>query len=129
MMRNRRGTQAIELALTIPVALSLIFGIVDFSWLAVHNQAINAAVAQGSRTGAYTPLEGDPGGAAVASAEARWAEFGLGNTPDVTATLVTENGVQLMSVTAKLHYDSLTGFIPDPGPLTTTMRLRMEEQP
>jgi len=54
---RRRGANAIEFALTVPVFIMLVSGILDWSWFAYHRSILKAAVNKGCRTGSLV----DPG--------------------------------------------------------------------
>lgn len=57
MRRARRGANAIEVALTMPVFVALLAGVVDLAWLAFQRSALMSSAALGCRVGALT----DPG--------------------------------------------------------------------
>ncbi|TNE92043.1 MAG: pilus assembly protein [Deltaproteobacteria bacterium] len=53
--RHRRGGNAIEVALTMPVFLAAIFGLMDYAWY-FYNEAMSIeATRQGCRVGAVVP--------------------------------------------------------------------------
>ena len=51
---NRRGSQAIEFALILPVFLMLVFGGIDFLWFMIEIAQVQQAVSSGCRGGAAT---------------------------------------------------------------------------
>ena len=51
---SRRGSQAIEFALILPVFLMLVFGGIDFLWLMIETAQVQQAVGSGCRGGAVT---------------------------------------------------------------------------
>jgi hypothetical protein len=60
-MRRRRGANAIEFALCMPVFVLIAAATIDFAWLFYHRSAVDAAVGFGCRDGALVdPLVGYP---------------------------------------------------------------------
>ncbi|MEN0065027.1 MAG: TadE/TadG family type IV pilus assembly protein [Myxococcota bacterium] len=57
MPRSRRGGNAIEFAMLLPVFLLLLFAIMDFGWLFFNHSAANSATARACRDGSLQ----DPG--------------------------------------------------------------------
>lgn len=55
--RRRRGANAIEFALTLPVLLLVVSGVFDWSWLAYQRTALKSAVSAGCRAASLI----DPG--------------------------------------------------------------------
>ncbi len=55
--RQRRGANAVEFALTLPIFLLLLGGIVDFGWMFYYKAALNSAVYDACRAG----VTRDPG--------------------------------------------------------------------
>jgi Flp pilus assembly protein TadG len=48
--RRERGTASVELAVVLPVILTLLFGIIEFGWLFMINQTLTTAAREGCRT-------------------------------------------------------------------------------
>lgn len=55
--RNRRGTNAVEFALCMPIWFAIIVAIMDFSWIFYQGTALDAATNRGCRAGSLV----DPG--------------------------------------------------------------------
>jgi Flp pilus assembly protein TadG len=62
--RSRRGSNAIEFALTLPVFVILLSGMIDFSWYFFTGWRVSSAVREGLRVGSLTPTSDDPVGEA-----------------------------------------------------------------
>ncbi len=58
--RHRRGSNAIEFALTLPIFVILFSGMIDFSWYFFSGWRVSAAVREGLRVGSLTPLANAP---------------------------------------------------------------------
>lgn len=61
---RQHGTQLIELALVLPIVISIIFGIVGFSLVFMVQHTLSSAVSQGARSVAIAGSAGDPEAAA-----------------------------------------------------------------
>ncbi|MBN1341196.1 MAG: pilus assembly protein [Phycisphaerae bacterium] len=48
--RRRRGTAVVEMAVVSPLLLTLVFGIIEFSWAMSVNQTLTQAAREGCRT-------------------------------------------------------------------------------
>ena len=62
LRRKRRGANAIEFALTLPVFLLIISGIIDFSWFAYQRSIMKTASMEGCRSASMV----DPGESDIA---------------------------------------------------------------
>ena len=123
----RRGANAIEFALILPVLLALITGIMDYGFdMAVRNVA-NAAARSGARAGALTGQDEAPETAATDAAAARWSAVGLPLTPTMVA--FRTGAPELMVVRIRVDMESLVGFVVGPEQIEVTAIQRMEEQP
>ncbi len=75
-MRNlRRGANAIEFALTLPVFVALVMAIFEFGWMFFMRSTIIHAVRDGCRAGAVIPQTDVPSPESVATA--RMSDFML----------------------------------------------------
>ena len=64
-MLRRRGANAIEFALCMPVFVLIAAGTVDFAWLFYHRSTVDAALGEGCREGSLVdPMLGNPESAA-----------------------------------------------------------------
>ncbi|MBA2319755.1 MAG: pilus assembly protein [Deltaproteobacteria bacterium] len=57
---SRRGSNAIEFALTLPIFVILLSGMIDFSWYFFTGWRVSSAVREGVRVASLTPLYDDP---------------------------------------------------------------------
>jgi Flp pilus assembly protein TadG len=127
MRSPRRGANAVEFALILPVLLVFTFGVMDIGWISFVRHAASSAAGAGARAGALTMQAADPNAIAVEVANERWAELGLPATPVVTATQVGDPS--LMVVDVEVDLDALVGFVVGSHTIAVTAVKRMEDQP
>ena len=118
-MTCRRGAAAVEFALTLPVLLILIAGIVELGMFVSFHHVIGRAVREGARVGSTT-IEGDSPTGDIIEAEA------IAQTEFVLATLgypctgncdvdaewhVRADNYRYLTVSVEFPYDSVTGLL------------------
>lgn len=131
--RKRRGANAVEFALTLPVIIFILSGVVDYGYfLHLQYNMINA-VTQGARAGVTTDrpeVSGDPVPKTVAETVAKdvWTAANLPGFPTVTATESgTAPNIQLQ-VVGTVEFVELVGVLPTPANITHTAVMRMDDQ-
>lgn len=113
----RQGAAALELALTLPLLLLLLSGIVDTARFLHLAQGVRAAAREGARAGAAVL---DPSGRgeveAVATLRARSAlaavEPACAAGCDVTAVWAPRDGRAMVTVTAEAPWEPVVGLVP-----------------
>ena len=126
---RRRGAEAIEFALSLPILLMIMAGIIDFGWFATHQSAVHGAATYGARAGSITPQDQDPLSAAHLAAERALADQRVENAV-VNATFVPlGTGEQAIEVQVDAPYSGLWGFVPLPVDYRGLAVRRMNEQP
>jgi Flp pilus assembly protein TadG len=126
-VRRRRGANAIEFALVMPVLFAIVTGMMDYSWIfMLRNGAMNAARV-GARAGAITAQGDDPDGAAAASALRMWNGLGVGGDPTIVAFRTGDP--QLMAVRVTVDVSNTIGLVLGPKQVQVTAVERMEDQP
>lgn len=131
MMRTlrRRGGNAIEFALIMPVLAAIITGIIDYGWLYMIRTSATTAARAGARAGAFTAQTGDPNSVAADAALAKWLELGL-PVPDPDIVAQRSGSPELMVVRVSVDTGSLIGLVPKPpGDIIVTASQPMEDQP
>ena len=117
---NRRGSQAIEFALILPVFLMLVFGGIDFLWLMIEVAQVQQAVSSGCRGGAATGVNAytDPYARAQELIEDtlfRTTRYNCslgGCDVAVTESDLSSPEVLWMRCDLEVSHSSITGFIP-----------------
>lgn len=129
--RARRGSNAVEFALTLPVILVILSGTVDYGYyLHLQYHMVNA-VSQAARAGAVTPANQEPKDVAKQMVSDLWVAANLPGTPDTTGTdYVDAPPDKLLQVVGTLNYKNMAmvGFIPVPEQVAHTAVMRLEDQ-
>ena len=127
--RERRGANAVEFGLWLPVLAILFSGIVDVSWMMSRYHNVSRAARDGARVGVAI-IEDEtvtPGTVITATAKSHAEAIlnGVGMTCDgrctVTATLTTLSSNDVLEVDVTYDYQPLIGLLPLG---TTAMRSR-----
>jgi Flp pilus assembly protein TadG len=130
-VRSRRGNQAIEFALVVPLLLILVSGIVDLGqYMFVADGLVNA-VSQGGRQGALADPDDGEDAAAIATtiANASWAASELPGALTVTAAVSGVEPDALVVVTGSVPFSGFFGFLTLPATISYTSTVRMMYQP
>lgn len=111
---SRRGANAIEFALTFPLFLMIVLGLMDYGYLFAVQAGLDSAVALACREGAMTdPNLGSPSAVASADMAARASIFCAGScsmtvTDLQTGAYVPPNRTLKCEITRTI--DPITGF-------------------
>ncbi len=130
----RRGANAIEFALTMPVFLALVLGIMDYGYLYSIQAGLDNAVSLACREGSKIDpgSGGNPQSVAQADLNARSAYFCNGACVAAVTNLSTgawaiPNKTLRCAIT-RTGIQPLTGFVPYPTSLSSTSYYRLEWQ-
>ncbi len=125
---TRRGSNAIEFALILPVLMMFLTGIMDYGWFFSQQISMIHAVRDGVRAGATTPFEDDP----VRVTEERIAtsleEAGFRGAVTLDVQLVGNSPDRAVSAAAAVDYNALIGFVPTPSVVGSSLTMRLEDQ-
>jgi len=135
---NKRGANAIEFAMLLPVFLTFVMGIVDFGYYFAAQAVFDAAILEGTREGAITDPAGvsnDVSGVAEARVE-EIAEVICASDCVVSCldqnvnTTVDGEGLSLREVQCTLTWNfvPLVGFVPLPATVSSSGRQLLEWQ-
>jgi len=120
----RRGANAIEFALTLPIFVAIVMAIFEFGWMFFMRSTIIQAVRDGCRAGAVIPHGDVPGPEEVATA--RMTDFLAGYNIDcrgdtercgVDIESTGESPFETMDCTLNVTYEPLVGLTPHPDHL------------
>lgn len=127
---RRRGADAIEFALLLPVLLAVTSAIVDYGWYYSQELSMVAAVREGARIGATVdPDEGSYCSAAGNRAREAMTAAGLdGAGARIAASTSGAAPDLVLTVTATVAYSKLIGLLPVPKELSSTTVMHIEHQ-
>lgn len=133
--RSRRGANAIEFALTLPIYLALVLGLMDYGFLFGMQAGIDNANSMACRFGAMMdPKDGDPGSTAVTEFTRISGLFcgggscGSGLVPDDLNAGPYAFPNRTLKCTTTRTMTPLIGFVPYPGTIQTVAFYRREWQ-
>lgn len=120
MTSARRGVAALEFALSFPVFLAIIGGIVELGMFVSFHHIIARAARDGARVGSVTIEGADPTGSLIEAEAVEQAEFVLetmGHPCEETCTVEAEwtthaDGYRYVTVTVTFPYQGVTGMLP-----------------
>lgn len=110
---SRRGSNAVELALVLPVLLALMTGVMDYGWILLHQHLAGDAAAAGVRAGGVAQEDEDASALAMSATNDRWDAFALPTDVQVTVT----EAASRIEVEVRVPNVRLVGFVPAPGEL------------
>jgi len=125
----RRGANAAEFSILLPVILALTFGAIDYSWYFLAINAVQSAAMDSARVGAQTPFEdgADPASAAITAAETRLSLLYPNGTVDSNIS-ATEDG-SYIDVEIEVAFDPIIGFFPTPTNINASAHCALEFEP
>jgi Flp pilus assembly protein TadG len=127
---KRRGGPAVELALTLPVFILFLGGVLDYGWFFYHKASMDNAIHVACRAGAVVdPQRENPMDTAQVKLEERLAATG---TPCVSCTmnfdLVGAYPNRSMSCQIQQSFTDIIGLVPTPSQVRARTLVRMEWQ-
>ena len=127
--RSRRGSNAVEFALILPILITLLAGIVEWGWTLNQQMMVLQAAREGARAGVSTPRDDDPETAAQARVVQSLNDMGLnGSAATVTVSIVGAYPDELLQVNLALPHQPIIGLVPMPVDLKAALTMRLEEQ-
>ncbi len=129
---GRRGATAVEFALTLPILVVILGGIIEYGWYIQSLTSVVHAAREGARYGVTFDVDEDP--ETEAEAHARSALAGLGIDCDgaavctISANTDTSGSVGVLVLDITVQYDAIAGMVPTPGDLTGRYSMALEDQ-
>lgn len=132
LLRERRGSNVVEFALTLPVFVMIVIGIIDYGYLFAVQSGIHNAAAMGCREGAMVdPAFGSPTTTAssmISTMGGLWCQSGcLITVNDLNSGTYAVPNRTLECQIVK-NFVPLVGFGPMPAVVETTSQYRFEWQ-
>lgn len=118
MRPARAGGAAMEFALTLPVLMILLGGVIEWGWFLHREVGVIQAVRDGALAGALTERGADPAAAAVARARVALEQEGL-DSAAATLSASTEPATTgtLVRLSAVVPHEALLHLLPVPAQL------------
>ena len=133
-MNRRRGASALEFALTLPVVMLVLAGILEYGWYLFQLSNVVHALRDGTRIGVTVPLASPTPPTTRAEEHARAVLNGLGVPCEdgdgciVTAVINPSDDFDVLNLTIEVDYTPIVGLLPAPGLLQGTFTMMMQEQ-
>lgn len=134
-MRHRRRKAcragvAVEFALTLPVLLLLLAGVMDYGWYFFVQAGVQSAAADAVRMGVDADGGVDPGALAEAAATDVLEDAGLPclGACSVIASVEVQPGYRLLRVVVDRPYEPLVGLVPSPAANHASCAMLLEQQ-
>jgi len=131
----RRGANAVEFALIMPVFVLLLGGLIEFSWVFFMRSTIVIGIRNGCRDGAVIPPDDSPGPEDIAeetiiSHMARYNFDCTSSGSDCSLDIETTGSspTEVLNCQITIDHESLTGLIPGPEQLTVSTLTLLEIQ-
>lgn len=129
---SRRGSAAVEFALTAPVLLLIIFGVIDYSWYIKQATDVVHATRQGLRAGVKLPRTEGPDAAAEAQATTVLQTYGIDCSSThrcrIRASRTQLEGLFAVVLHVQVEYEPLIGLVPLPELLGAEVTMALENQ-
>ena len=129
-LRTRRGSNATEFVLSLPLLLIMASGIIDLSWYLVqYNAAVNA-VREGARAGAAAAPDANPVSQANAAALNAASVYGLSESVTCTETTLPLASRTAYRCATQFSFTPLFGFpgVPLPGEVSYALTMMGQVQ-
>jgi uncharacterized membrane protein len=126
----RGGGVSVEFALTLPLLLILLAGVVDYGWYFFVQSAVLNAAKDAVRMGVVADMGEDPGDLAEEIMTEVLDDAGLpcGGTCTVTGNITVISGYRLLEIEVDRPFDPIVGLVPTPGANAVAYRMLLEQQ-
>lgn len=133
-MMRRRGSSALEFALTLPIIIAVLAGILEYGWYLFQLSNVVHALRDGTRIGVTVPSADETGSEARAEAHARAVMDGLGVPCTdgggcvVNATIEPAGDISTLRMSIEVDYTPIVGLLPTPSQLRGSFTMMMQQQ-
>ena len=127
---RRRAAVTVEFALTLPVLLMLLAGVLDYGWYFFVQVGVQSAAADAVRMGVDAAGGVDPEALAEGAAGEVLADAGLPclGACTITGTIASEDGYRLLRVAVNRPFEPLVGLVPSPAANRAACAMLLEQQ-
>jgi len=116
LLREQRGTAAVEFAILLPVLCALILGMIDYGYFFFLNSTVVNAAREGARAGVVittNATDAENTAEAVATRYLAAANIGIGGCLNCATVVATYDGSNDLQMTVTIDpFTPLTGFLP-----------------
>lgn len=128
---HRRGADAIEFALVLPVLFGLMGAIMDYGWYFHRQLALVGIVRDATRAAATAPLDPNltPEQVAEEKVLLRLDDYGYSGQVAINVATYGQAPAKRLEVAVALPHQSLVGFGLVPHKLVSVYSMRLEDQP
>lgn len=128
-MRPRRGSVAVEFAVSLPVIFVLLVGVIEWGWYLHREVGVIQAVRDGALAGSVHVDPEAAEGVAVDRADAALAAAGFDpGAANTVATISSTAEGDVILVTTSLPYTSMLKLLPTPATLAAESTFRLVVQ-
>ena len=128
---SRRGSAAIEFAITLPFLLAIASVVIDYGWYLTQSVNVLHATREGLRIGAATPWAEGPDTTAEVQAEATLVGYGVPCGEDlpceIRAALVEVDGYDAINLTVVVPFVAFFGLVPTPDTMRAELTMAIED--
>ena len=129
MTARRRGSVALEFAVTLPVLLLILVGVIEWGWYLSRDVACLQTARDGALAGSLTRQEDDPAATARARAYLALDAAGFpGGTAQVTATELDSGEGLAIRVRVSVAHAPFVPLVPTPDTLRAEVTMRLVDQ-
>ena len=107
--RRQRGAALAELAITLPIFLALVLGVIEYGYYFYVAVSANNAAREGARQCTLVSL-GTCGNCEPTAATEYMGKLGLKNNTDAKATCAVDTGAYMYTVDVRVDFPSLTSY-------------------
>jgi Flp pilus assembly protein TadG len=127
---GRRAGAAVEFALTLPVLIILLAGVVDYGWYYFVQGAVHNAAKDAVRMGVVAQAGENPADLAEQVMNDVLDDAGLScsGTCTVTGAITVQSGYRLLEVTVERPFDPIVGLVPTPTNNAIAYTMLLESQ-
>lgn len=128
---RERGIATIEFAVVLGLLCAVLFGIMEYGWMFFQQSNVAAAAREGARAGVVVPPAAQPDAVATAvdRATAVLAQLRVDtNGATIAASYAGALPQRTLTVTVRVPYKQLVGFVPVPQSLGSSMTMLLEQQ-
>jgi hypothetical protein len=126
----RHAAVTAEFALTLPVLIMLLAGVLDYGWFFFVQAGVQSAAADAVRMGVDAAGGVDPGALAEAAAGEVLEDAGLPclGACTITGSIASEAGYRLLRVVVDRPFEPMVGLVPSPAANHAACAMLLEQQ-